>query len=304
MRQSPGLLPRPALVMKKRDILMSMLIRKALIVFFSPSGSTEHVARVMEKKIRSLEIPMTTIDLGREEDIPFILPQLLDAKDNICLFIGSPVYASHPAPPVMDFISVLPKAEKGSSVPFVTWGGVSSGIALYRMGMALQEKGYALLGAGKVLAKHSIMWSCEAPLGQNHPDADDDRLVEELVERVNRKLKNENETPLPLSTLAYQDPEIHEEMASRPFESMRQNFPPRQIDESRCYECGVCRDQCPVQAISLDPYPRFGPSCVQCLNCVRLCPEKALTTDLAPRIERIRTRSKSFEERPFTSIFL
>ncbi|MFH1122452.1 MAG: EFR1 family ferrodoxin [Pseudomonadota bacterium] len=280
-----------------------MLIRKALIVFFSPSGSTQHVADVIENKIRSLEIPVTTIDLAREEDIPFILPQLLDAKDNICIFIGSPVYASHPLPPVMDFIASLPKAGKGFSVPFVTWGGVSSGIALYRMGKALQEKGYALLGAAKVLAKHSIMWSCEAPLGENHPDADDDRLVEELVERVNRKLKNENETPLPLSALAYQDREVHAEVEGRSFESIIKTFPARQIHEARCNHCGICRDQCPVQAISLDPYPKFGPSCVQCLNCVRLCPEKAITTDLGPRIERIRAKAELYKERPFTGIF-
>ncbi|MBU2497598.1 MAG: EFR1 family ferrodoxin [Proteobacteria bacterium] len=282
---------------------MPLPIRKALIVFFSPSGSTQHVADMIEKKIRSLEISVTTIDLGREEDIPFLLPQLLDAKDNICLFIASPVYASHPAPPVMEFISVLPKAEKGFSVPFVTWGGVTSGIALYRMGKALQEKGYALLGAAKVLARHSIMWACEAPLGENHPDADDDRMIEDLVERVNLKLKSGYETGLPLSVLAYQKEEVHAEMASRPFESLRQNFPPRQVDESRCNQCGVRRDQCPVQAISFDPYPVFGSSCVQCLNCVRLCPEKAVTTDLEPRIERIRARAKRFEERPLTGIF-
>lgn len=282
---------------------MSVLIRKALIVFFSPSGSTEHVAKVVEKKVRSLEIPVTTIDLCREEDVPFILPQLLDAKDNICLFLGSPVYASHPAPPVLDFISVLPEAEKGFSVPFVTWGGVSSGIALYRMGKALQEKGYAVLGAAKVLARHSIMWACDAPLGQDHPDAEDDRMIEDLVERVGRKLKSGFETGLPLSVLAYQTEKIHAEMASRPFESIRQDFPARQVDESRCNRCGVCRDQCPMQAISLDPYPVFGPSCVQCLNCMRLCPEKAVNTELAPRIERIRTRAKLFEERPFTGIF-
>ena len=280
-----------------------MPIRKALIVFFSPSGSTGHVAGVVERKIRSLEIPVTTIDLGREEDIPFILPQLLDAKDNLCLFIGSPVYASHPVAPVMEFISLLPRAEKGFSVPFVTWGGVSSGIALYRMGKALQEKGYAILGAAKVLARHSLMWASEAPLGENHPDEEDDRLVGELVERVNRKLKTQDETPLSLSALAYQDPALHAEMEGRPFESAKQTFPAMQIRERRCTGCGLCRDQCPVQAISLDPYPVFGDACVQCLNCVRLCPEKAIIMDLGPRIARIRAMAQGSKESQRTALF-
>ena len=128
---------------------MKLDIRKALVVYCSPSGSTERVALIIKKRICDLEVPVTLLDLGCEPDLPFILPQLLDAKDNLFLYVGSPVYANRPLPQIMELISMLPQAHIGYSVPFVTWGGVTSGIALHDMGKALDQKGYKVLGAEK-----------------------------------------------------------------------------------------------------------------------------------------------------------
>lgn len=55
------------------------------------------------------------------------------------------------------------------------------------MGEELLNKKFTLLGAAKILAVHSLMWQLEDPLGKGHPDADDDRMVEELVNHVNQK---------------------------------------------------------------------------------------------------------------------
>lgn len=283
---------------------MTTTIRKAFIVYLSPAGSTAHVARVMERGLRSLETPATMIDLGREPDLPFILSQLPAAKDNICLYIGSPVYASHAVPPVMEFISRLPWAEKGCAVPFVTWGGVTSGIALHRMGKALQERGYRILGAAKILARHSLMWAVDAPLGENHPDAGDDRLVEELVEGVNAKIQGGDPVGLPLSALAYQPEEILAQMEKTCLETAKAGLPSMEVDMEACIQCGVCLEECPVEAITLLPHPRFGPSCIRCFNCVRLCPEGALKADLYPVFVRIRTLAEQFRETPPSRIFL
>ena len=283
---------------------MPMIIRKALIVHFSPGGSTAHVARVMEKKIESLKTPVTTIDLIREPDVPFILPQLLDAKDNICLYVGSPVYALHPVPAVMDFISILPAAERGYAVPFVTWGGVSSGVALPLMGEALQERGYTVLGAAKVLAKHSLMWASDAPVGENHPDANDDGLIEALVDGVEAKVKEETPRGLALPLLRYQEERIWAHSEKMNLDLVRATLPAKVIHEERCTQCGLCVQECPAQAITLSPYPEFGPSCLCCLNCVRLCPEQAIVADLSDAMGRIKIIAEWFHERPFTQIFI
>jgi uncharacterized protein (DUF362 family)/NAD-dependent dihydropyrimidine dehydrogenase PreA subunit len=61
---------------------------------------------------------------------------------------------------------------------------------------------------------------------------------------------------------------IEERMALRP-----------KVDESRCIVCGVCIEQCPVQALSLvNDLPQVDPArCIVCFCCQEMCPEKAIS---------------------------
>lgn len=283
---------------------MPLHIRKALLVYCSPAGSTAHVAHVMGRKIAELETPVTTIDLGDDPDIDFIIPQLFDAKDNICLYIGSPVYAAHPVPPVMAFIDRMPRATNGFSVPFVTWGAVTSGIALYEMGTALARKGYPVLGAAKVIARHSMMWTAEEPLGLGHPNAEDDRMIETMLEAVAAKLRKTDPPTLAPSILDYQERSVRDHMAQMSFEQARTRFPQIDVVKERCTLCGICVENCPVEAIQLTDSPKIGPVCIHCLNCVRLCPEAAIQADLQPVFERIRALANRVKEHPGTQIFI
>ena len=102
---------------------------KILIVYLSPSGSTAHVARAIQHSVEAIGTPVALLDLGAHPDPEAVVRQLPDTRGNLCLYIGTPVYAAHAVPPIMEFITRLPAAEKCFSVPFVTWGNVSSGIA-------------------------------------------------------------------------------------------------------------------------------------------------------------------------------
>jgi ferredoxin/flavodoxin len=50
------------------------------------------------------------------------------------------------------------------------------------------------------------------------------------------------------------------------------------FDRSKCDNCGLCADLCPVGNISLDPdgTPRMGNSCEYCQRCVSFCPRHAI----------------------------
>ena len=283
---------------------MSFIIRKALVVYCSPAGSTGHVAQVLNGKIRSLGVPVDLIDLAHEPDMAFIISQLPAARDNLCFYIGSPVYGGYPIPPVMEFISRLPKSEAGYSVPFVTYGGVTSGVALQRMGQALAERGYSVLGAAKVKAVHSIMWNLEAPLGKNRPDASDDRIIEELALAVNAKLKLGNPPGLDPSLLAYQPEEIRGLLQKGDFESARRIFPPITLNPEACTQCGVCAEVCPMDAVTFSPHLEIASSCISCFNCVRHCPEGAITADVSSAFPRVRAAAEKFNELPETQIFI
>ena len=195
------------------------MLKKAAVVYCSLGGSTRHVAQVIEKELEDGGMSVLSADLGKGDDGSTVINEAVNEK--ICLFIGSPVYANHPVPPVMRFISNLPENADVCTVPFVTWGGVSSGIALYDMGKALTEKGIPLVGSGKVLAVHSMMWRCENPLGESHPDEEDDRLIRELVSGVLKKMGSESPEAMTLSDLAYQTEKVHAEMAKMSLETAK-----------------------------------------------------------------------------------
>lgn len=283
---------------------MTTADRHTHVVYCSPAGSTRHVAEVIVRKLESLNVTVSELVLGRSRDVTPIVSQLNINTHNACLYIGSPVYASHAVPPVMDFISRLPDTTGAYAVPFVTWGGVTSGIALFEMGKALEAKGYRLLGAAKVLAYHCMMWRFENPLGEGHPDSDDDGMIEDLVAGVNDKLQMMAPQEIPLTDLAYHPPALHQAMEKRTFEDAKGDFPKRRINEALCTQCGVCKEMCPADAVTYETHLQIGPNCFFCFNCVRHCPEGAIDADLAAVKDKAPARARQISEEPQTRVFL
>jgi ferredoxin len=244
------------------------------------------------------------LDLCNTGEAAALKSQICKSSQDILLFIGSPVYAFHAVPPVMEFIEQLPDTCKGYSVPFVTWGAVTSGIALHEMGTLLQEKGYPVIGAAKIVATHSLMWQFAHPLGERRPDAADDQKVEEMVKKIAAKLKAPSVRIVPLSELNYQSAEVYNAMSKLSIKAARQMLPQRQVIKEKCTKCPVCFEICPVGAIALNPYPCFGDNCIVCYNCMRLCPEKAIAADFSPMEDWLKQKAKEFDENMQLKMFL
>lgn len=284
---------------------MEALKKKVFIVYFSPAGSTRHVAGVIEKQFRALGTDVWVLDLGECRDgTTQISQQIEESKDNSCLFIGSPVYVSHAVPPVMECIAGIKENTGAFAVPFVTWGGACSGISLFEMGKALLNKGITLLGAAKILAVHSLMWQLEHPLGKGHPDSNDDRMVEDLVNHIHHKLHSDIPKGIKLSDLGYQTKENHLEMEKISLKAAKAQMPRREIDTTLCTQCQICQEVCPVDAIALTPYPEFGHNCIFCFSCMKKCPEQAIKSDLSEIWQRIKDRAAFFSEHPHSQLFL
>ncbi|BBO90370.1 EFR1 family ferrodoxin [Desulfosarcina ovata] len=275
-------------------------MKNAYVVYCSPAGSTGHVAQVIANELKNQSVTVTMLDLGGNGDSAPLLRQLAAAKETDCLFVGSPVYSNMAVPPVMAFIDALPAAAGCKAVPFVTWGGACSGIALWQMGKALADKGYPLAGAAKVLGVHSLMWPSSDPVGKGHPDADDDRLVADLIGRV----AGNGDASLALSALDYQPESVSAEVKKKldqPWATI-----PKTVDVDKCTACEACVSVCPVGAVSLDPTPVFGQACFGCFNCVRECPEDAIVSGkpLDKLDAMIRGRVTTLNETPPTQIFV
>ena len=263
------------------------------IVFFSPAGTTRRVAHHLERCLAEHGVPAGG---------PVPADRLgLDRPS--CLWIGSPVYCDHALPLVAEWIEGLPHSTRGFAVPFVTWGGVTSGLALPELAEALQARGFQTVGAAKVLAEHSSLWAAAEPLGAGRPDAADLAQVRELVAAVVANLGQAAPAPLDLRRLDYLSPSLRTEAASKSLAKAKSMMPAPRAVETRCTRCGECAAACPVGAITLDPYPVMAEHCVRCQQCVRICPEGAFPHDPAATATRLAAMAAASDEDKVTRVF-
>ena len=202
----------------------------------------------------------------------------------------------------MAFLSDLPAIENCYGVPFVTYGAVTSGIALFEMGRMLTERGFKVLGAAKVPALHSMMWMFQNPLGEGRPNDEDERMIRDLVKAVHKKIsRHDTAKYLTSDQLNYQPESGRKKFNPAGIATTKKIFPPMKFNANLCTECNICAQECPTRNIALEPSFRFKDNCIFCLNCVRNCETKAITNDIFHVIEdRLRMLAAEYSE-PLTS---
>jgi len=273
------------------------------VVYFSPAGTTGHVARTIRKELLSAEATCSLVNLGDTAN-GFAGGCLPAEPQDSCLFIGSPVYAGHAVPAVMDLIAGLPQGIRCCSVPFVTWGAVTSGVALFEMARALEEKGYPVRAAIKIVAEHSLLWQSDNPLGKGRPSAADDDKVRTLVKQVVGALAADQSVCLSASALNYQSEDLQKIFAGLSIGAARKVLPQITVQPELCTRCGVCVAACQVGAVELAKKPVFNERCIACYNCLRACPEQALQADFSRMQAGLEQRQKDFGEICETKVYL
>lgn len=282
---------------------MSSCILSHRVVYFSPAGTTRLVAETIAGQLRALDQTVELIDLsvliraGDNHD------WYLSWPESCCLWIGSPVYCDHALPLVEDFIRGLPGGSAGFSVPFVTWGGVTSGLALPELAKLLREKRYPTLAAAKILAAHSSTWRAPEPLASGHPSADELQMICQMVIQVQEKLLSDVPALLDPMQLNYLPVQMQQSSAAKTLALVKAALPPLMVDETACTCCGVCAERCPMDCIELQPYPSLGPDCIRCLQCVRNCPEQAFMFNPEMLNQRILEMAASSAEPQVSRIF-
>ena len=284
---------------------MSLKPIEALVTYCSPAGATRVAAEAIEKTLRSLSVNVASFSLCSKEGRETALRVFQESRGRFrLLFVGSPVYGFHPLPAVMEFIRRLPSLDGVHTVPFVTWGGVCSGSALFEMGRALEKKGAILSGAMKIVAEHSMSWAFSKPFCGGRPDRKDASRIEEGVKAVHRKVVgNATSSLAPLDISTYTGDTLTT-MLEGGFEKSKARLPRIEFDKTLCVECGQCAEVCPVGCITLNPTPAIGEDCIRCYNCAKTCPEGALTADFSKSEEVIRTRIEKLREPQETTVFV
>ena len=276
---------------------------KTIIAFCSPNGTTKAVAEKISELHREDGADVTLVNLGMKGGGDTALQkinQCVQQGTTPVIYIGSPVYGSRAIPPVMDFIERLPQCSGAIAVPFVTWGGVTRGFALYQMAEALQKKGFTLPGAAEVVAAHSMTWKADKPVEAGRPDTSDMEKIGKLVREITEKIKAGSFSGVDISLFKEGRAANFDEVFSIPFSAFSAKMPPKKLNEEACTQCKICADTCPADAITFSPYPEFNDSCIACFSCVRNCPEEAIGIPLEALNSKVQERAANSTEESTT----
>lgn len=265
---------------------------KISIVTFSPSGHTGKVASILKDVLVQRHHQVEHLEMARKKiiDQPQALQTYLadSLGDPDLLMVGGPVYVGHLQAKTMQVIKALPRPSRWTgkaAVPFVTWGGRTTGLALKEAAQALRETGRFNVMGLKFLSYHTMSKGFEKPINAGLPSDMARNVAEEFADRLQ---DIDLELPQDVSVkLDYQParPKIEATLFSEAlFQSMF--MPNVSILVDKCTRCKTCVKRCPVQIIDLvgnGPPSRSNRSggCIHCGECFFKCPEGAVVYDAA-----------------------
>ena len=222
-----------------------MNIEKWIIAHFSPTGGTKKVADAIAAGFNT---PVVEMDLTKAD-------ASVTLGENDALMAVLPVYAGRVPQISLERLSVL-KGSGQKAVAVVVYGNREFDDALLETKNALVAGGFQVIAAAAFIAEHSIVRSIAA----GRPDAEDEALCRQFAADVIAKLDNPKAITVPGN-----DPYVELKPSA---------FHPAASDA--CVKCGVCAEQCPVDAIPLDnPCETLGDVCINCMRCVQICPVRS-----------------------------
>ena len=274
---------------------------KMAIIVFSPSGHTLSVSQIFKKELERKGVGVQLINITKNSSYLQGLHtrQCLaeEIKEHDVLFIGGPVYAGHVEKNVLRLIEQLPEAggKYGYlAVPFITYGGVHSSIALEEMAKYLKRRNRKSILGVKIAAKHTLTQTLSNVINERKPGQFEGSLIADAVERVIQIAGREYEKITDESkSFAYS--RLPERILFTTFsqEFFHKKFKEVSIDTRKCIKCKKCISACPVNMFDyLDgmvKMVRDKKECILCAECYHKCPVNAINH---PYIEVARKRLK------------
>ena len=220
-------------------------------ITFSPTGGTEKAADLMTQALGGKHAAVDLTD--SRSDFSCVT---LDPED--VAVIAVPSYGGRvPAPAVQRLAAI--KGGGAQAVLVCVYGNRAYEDTLAELSDTAKQAGFRVIAAAAVIAEHSIVRRYAA----GRPDQADAKQLREFAEKIQVKLSRGDVTEPALP-------------GNRPYKKAGSaGLMPRPA--KGCVSCGLCAQQCPVQAIDdpRNPHHIDKDRCISCMRCVSICPHSA-----------------------------
>ena len=268
---------------------------KVIIIVFSPSGNTLKVGKLLRESLLAKKAEVQLLNITRNEEI-FVkrnikqyLKDTIEPHDVLC--VGSPVYAHHLHYNLQNIIKCLPKPGNGwgrLAIPFITWGGINSGVSLQEAANLLKKTGRIVVSGMKINSSHCLskLRQISKKVNEGMPGDEALPLIEDLATRIIKLGDGKAlEYPDASQELDYQNRKvkIKSKLIFRERFWQRHLYPKLIFHHEKCTGCGLCAKICSVQRIEMNgegpTIPKGNPECIHCARCVSCCPVGAIDFD-------------------------
>lgn len=245
----------------------------AIIIHHSSTGNTRHCAEVIQSAIREAGHACDLFDTRQA--------RVVDLKGYDLVGAASAVYGFRPAHAMLEYLRDMPAIE-GTPAFVLACCSMIPANSLNTMAKMLRLRGGRVLDGIEVRGEES--WpALRFPgliVGRGRPNADDDeqlrRFAARLIERHGQFVSGGDAVAPRFRRFSLWG--LIGMVTARPV--MRYGMLGKKLNEEKCMKCSRCAENCPMDAIRLDPYPQFGSGCMGCFGCVNLCPRGAIGTPL------------------------
>ncbi len=240
---------------------------KVMILYFSATGNTAKIAKVIEEKFTKMGVAVTTSDItslaGRQQKI--------DLEPYQAVVFGAPIHSRRAPRVVREWLRTLDGHGKKCSM-FFTYGGFGVHPTHYSTRQILKEQNFIVVSSAEFLGAHTFNFGGWRAL-EDRPDEIDFEVAKEYVERNYKRFAGEDDRILgELEKTEHTEEQLDSAETLR-FKVLTQ-LPTRGGEV--CSMCLDCEELCPTGAMEAESGAAEQEKCIACLACVSNCPEEVL----------------------------